>query len=174
LTIYDATAWLAADPPAGGGGSNYFMLIMMAGIVAVMFFMSRRNKKQQQSQQDFRDSLAPGQRVMTAGGMVGVISDVEGDVVTIMSPAGDQSAYVRRAIRSLVPDEEWEAMLRPYAADEEDEDEDEDEVAAGPGDAALDDVVPEDVAEAEEAGAAGDAEADPDAAGGEAPLKDKD
>jgi hypothetical protein len=40
-----------------------------------------------------------------------------------MSPGGDQSAYVRRAIRSQVTDEEWEAMLQPYPIDEEDEDE---------------------------------------------------
>jgi preprotein translocase subunit YajC len=127
LTTYDAAVWLAETTEPGtasasGGGTNYMMFIFLAGIIAVMFFMSRRNKKQQQTQQNFRDNLEPGQRVMTAGGMVGVISEVEGDVVTIMSPAGDRSAYVRRAIRSVVPDDEWEAMLRPYAADEEEDD----------------------------------------------------
>jgi preprotein translocase subunit YajC len=100
---------------------NVMMIIFLVGMVAVMWFMSRRNKRQQQNQADFRDSLVAGQRVMTAGGMIGLISDVEGDVVTLMSPGGDQSVYVRRAIRSQVSDEEWEAMLAPYARDEEDE-----------------------------------------------------
>jgi preprotein translocase subunit YajC len=127
LTIFDAALLAAASNGSGeegsGGGTSAMMLVFLGLMIAVMFFMSRRNKKQQQKQSDFRDSIAVGQRVMTAGGMVGVVSDVEGDVVTIMSPAGDQSAYVRRAIRSQVSDEEWEAMLAPYPADDEESEE---------------------------------------------------
>ena len=138
-------ALLAAesDQPAqtGGGNSGYMMIIFLGLMIAVMFFMSRRNKKQQQKQSDFRDSLGPGQRVMTAGGMVGVISDVEGDVVTIMSPSGDRSAYVRRAIRSQVPDDEWEAMLQPYPADDEADDEADDLAEDQAGEGELDDAV---------------------------------
>ncbi|MDR2453817.1 MAG: preprotein translocase subunit YajC [Bifidobacteriaceae bacterium] len=121
----DNAVLLAADEAPTGGGMNTMMIVFLALMIGVMFFMSRRNKKQQQKQADFRDKLEAGQRVMTAGGMVGVISEVEGDVVTIMSPSGDRSAYVRRAIRSQVPDDEWEAMLAPYAADDEPDEADE-------------------------------------------------
>ncbi|MDR1799561.1 MAG: preprotein translocase subunit YajC [Bifidobacteriaceae bacterium] len=127
--------WLAdetpTDNPSGtttGGGllsGSLPMLLLLGGMILVMWFMSRRNKKKQQQVGDFRRSLEAGQRVMTVGGMIGTITKTQGDVITIMSPEGDQSAYVRRAIRSLVPDDEWEAMIAEYP-DEPEDDEPED------------------------------------------------
>ncbi|MDR1393804.1 MAG: preprotein translocase subunit YajC [Bifidobacteriaceae bacterium] len=133
-------------PTPGGGSSNFIWVIFLVGMIGLMFFMSRRNKKQQQQQADFRDSLGPGQRVMTAGGMIGVVTGIQGDVVTLMSPSGDESAYVRRAIRSQLSDEEWGAMLEPLAAEDEDlaaEDED----LGGAGDDAPAEDAGEDAAE---------------------------
>jgi preprotein translocase subunit YajC len=155
LTTIDAVLWLAAETPGteeGGGAApsgglmSPMMIILIVGMIAVMWFMSRRNKKQQQQQADARDAMGPGDRVMTTGGMIGVITEVEGDVVTIMSPAGDRSVWVRRAIRSQVSDEEWEAMIQPYPPDE-----DEDAEADGPQG---EDAEPQDAAdESEEEGA---------------------
>jgi preprotein translocase subunit YajC len=117
LSILSAV-YLAADP-APGNGLNVVMLVFLAGMIVVMWFMSRRTRKQQQEQGDFRRSLEAGQRVMTVGGMIGTVTELRGDVVTLMSPSGDESAYVRRAIKSLVPDEEWEALTAPYPVDED-------------------------------------------------------
>ncbi|MDR0594113.1 MAG: preprotein translocase subunit YajC [Bifidobacteriaceae bacterium] len=120
LTIHDAVLLATEEnPPTGGGGSQYVFLIFIVGMIALMWFMSRRNKKQQQQQGDFRRTLDVGQRVMTVGGMIGVISQVQGDVVTLMSPGGDETAYVRRAIKSQVSDEEWTNLTEPYPVDEE-------------------------------------------------------
>jgi preprotein translocase subunit YajC len=124
LTIFDAI--LAETPapdgtqtPAASPGSNWPFLVLLVGMIALMFFMSRRGKKQQAQQGDFRRSLDVGQRVMTVGGMIGVISRADGDVLTIMSPSGDESLYIRRAIKSEVPDDEWEALTQPYPPDED-------------------------------------------------------
>jgi preprotein translocase subunit YajC len=95
------------------------MWVMLIGVAIVMFIMSRRNKKKQGDANAFRSDLAPGQRVMTVSGMVGVVSRVEGDIIVIASDAGDESQWVRRAIRSLVPDDEWEAMTSDYPDDPE-------------------------------------------------------
>ncbi|MDR1823781.1 MAG: preprotein translocase subunit YajC [Bifidobacteriaceae bacterium] len=135
--------WLADETPTGdqtgtGGGGSILsgsmpMIILFGGMILLMFFMSRRNKKKQQDVVDFRKSLAPGQRIMTVGGMIGTITKTQGDTVTLMSPEGDQSVYVRRAIRSLVPDDEWEAMIAEYPDEPEDDEEpleDADEVEA--------------------------------------------
>ncbi|MDR2377885.1 MAG: preprotein translocase subunit YajC [Bifidobacteriaceae bacterium] len=142
MTISDA-AWLAAEEGEAttGGGGNYLMLIFLVGMIALMWFMSRRNKKQQQQQGDFRRSLDVGQRVMTVGGMIGIITGVQGDVLTLMSPSGDESAYLRRAIKSEVSDEEWANLTEPYPVDEDepatgdDARPDEDEPTSGDDDA---------------------------------------
>jgi preprotein translocase subunit YajC len=140
LTIFDAVVLAAAanpgeggtEPSPGGGFGQYGLLIFMAAIVVFMWFMSRRNKKQQQAQGDFRRTLDVGHRVMTVGGMIGTVTGVQGDVLTLMSPSGDESAYIRRAIKSEVSDEEWANLTQPYP-EEEDEDEgvDEEVVEAG-------------------------------------------
>jgi preprotein translocase subunit YajC len=121
-----ATVVSAEDPPApttpGGGGNSIFMLVMFGVLIIAMVVMSRRNKKKQGDANAFRSELAPGQRVMTMAGLVGVITRVEGDVITVASQSGQESQWIRRAIRSLVPDEEWEAMTAEYPDDDEDGD----------------------------------------------------
>ena len=137
MTIFDAVVLAAAanpgeggtEPATGGGFGSYGLLIFMAAIVVFMWFMSRRNKKQQQAQGDFRRTLDVGHRVMTVGGMIGTVTGVRGDVLTLMSPSGDESAYIRRAIKSEVSDEEWANLTQPYPVDE-DEDVDEEVVEA--------------------------------------------
>jgi len=123
----------AAQPSTGGGPLIYILL----GIAVVaMFVMSRRTKKKQAEAGAFRRELGPGQRVMTLSGMIGVVSQVEGDVITIMSASGDESAWLRKAIRSVVPDDEWEALTAEYPADPDEEyseDADEDIDAAEDG-----------------------------------------
>jgi preprotein translocase subunit YajC len=116
------------------GGSNYMVWGLLVVFAVFMYFMSRRNKKRTVDANAFRTELAPGQRVMTLSGMIGVISRVEGDVITIMSASGDESAWVRRSIRSLVPDEEWAAMTEEYPEDP-DEDAAEDSATDEPADA---------------------------------------
>ncbi|MDR1634659.1 MAG: preprotein translocase subunit YajC [Bifidobacteriaceae bacterium] len=122
MTIFDVAVLAEGEEPAtqpGGGGGNYVLLIFIGGMILLMWFMSRRNKKQQQQQGDFRRALDVGQRVMTVGGMIGVVTQVNGDVLTLMSPSGDESAYLRRAIKSVVSDEEWGNLTEPYPLDED-------------------------------------------------------
>ena len=58
----------------GGGGMS--MLIMMALIFVIMWlFMIRPQQKKQKEIQKFRNSIAKGQAVVTAGGIYGVVRD---------------------------------------------------------------------------------------------------
>ncbi|MDR2373529.1 MAG: preprotein translocase subunit YajC [Bifidobacteriaceae bacterium] len=144
------------EQSASAGPGNYMMLIFLVGMIALMWFMSRRNKKQQQQQGDFRRTLDVGQRVMTVGGMIGTVTDVQGDVLTIMSPSGDESAYLRRAIKSQVSDEEWANLTAPYPEEQvealteaaDDAEAADDESGGGVGSGESDDE-PDDAPEAE-------------------------
>lgn len=128
MNLVDLTL-LAEDPPTqgnegGGGGSNMMLLVMLVGVVALFWYMSRRSKKQQGKVEDFRNTLGVGTRVMTVGGMIGVVSAVHGDIVTLRSPSGDETAYTKRAIREAVTDDMWDAMLSPPVAPEFDDQDD--------------------------------------------------
>ena len=119
-------AWLAAEEPtpasgggAGGNSGTLMFVVLMVGVVLLFWLMSRRNKKQQGKVEDFRNTLTVGTRVMTVGGMIGVISAIHGDVITLKSPKGDETVYTKRAIREAVTDDMWQAMIVPVSVDEE-------------------------------------------------------
>lgn len=75
----------ASAPQASGSGlGNYSMLIMMLLIFVVMyFFMIRPQQKKQKEIAKFRDSLKKGDKVITAGGIYGVISEVKENYVLL-------------------------------------------------------------------------------------------
>jgi len=134
--------WLAMGAPDGtgeggeaaaGGGFGLMLPVMLVGLVLVFWMMSRRNKKQQGKTDDFRNNLTVGTRVMTLGGMIGVISAINGDVITLKSPSGDETAYTKRAIREAVTDDMWAAMIEPPSIEDEVYPEDEPTVDDQPG-----------------------------------------
>ena len=62
---------LAAQGAAGGG---YQMIIMMVVIFAIMYFlMIRPQQKKQKEIKNFQNSIQPGTKVITAGGVYGTV-----------------------------------------------------------------------------------------------------
>ena len=54
------------------------MLLMMVLIFAIMwFFMIRPQKKKQNEIQNFRANITRGQQIVTAGGIYGVVKDID-------------------------------------------------------------------------------------------------
>ena len=65
-------------------GSGWSMWIMLALIFVVMwFFMIRPQRKQQKELENFRNSLKNGDKVVTIGGIYGVVCDVKEAYVLI-------------------------------------------------------------------------------------------
>lgn len=59
-------------------GGNFSFLIMMVLIFAVMyFFMIRPQQKKQKELAKFRDQLQKGDKVVTIGGIYGVVAEVK-------------------------------------------------------------------------------------------------
>lgn len=66
-------------------GSGMSMIVMMIAIFAIMyFFMIRPQNKKQKEIQKFRNSIAPGQDVVTAGGIYGKVKEVNDADNTLM------------------------------------------------------------------------------------------
>ena len=54
------------------------MIIMMVAIFAIMwFFMIRPQQKQQKKIKEFRQSIERGTEIVTAGGIYGVVRDID-------------------------------------------------------------------------------------------------
>ena len=69
---------------APAAGSNCSFLIMMLLIFVVMwFFMIRPQQKKQKELAQFRNSLKKGDKVVTIGGIYGVVSDVKEQYVIV-------------------------------------------------------------------------------------------
>ena len=72
---------LQAAPATGGGMSMWIMLALI--FVVMWFFMIRPQRKQQKEMENFRNSLKNGDKVVTIGGIYGVICEVKEAYVLI-------------------------------------------------------------------------------------------
>ena len=99
------------------------LLIFVVIAVAGLLFMSSRTRKTQRAAMEFRNTLGPGDEVMTHSGLLGTVVDVEDDVITLESAPGSRSRWIRAAISK---------KIEPPVADVDDEDDtvddDEDQV----------------------------------------------
>lgn len=59
----------------GGGMSSFVIMLVLMGVV-MYFFMIRPQRKRQKEIQNFRNQLAVGSKVVTAGGVYGTVSDL--------------------------------------------------------------------------------------------------
>ena len=95
----------AATPAPGVGGFNPMMIVMMLGMLGLLFFMQSRAKKQAAQRDAFRQTLRPGQRVMTQGGLVGTIVGInEATDTVIIDSAGSRCEYMRQGIAKTLDD----------------------------------------------------------------------
>lgn len=75
--LLEGAAGAGTGAPAGGGGGMMSSLIMIVLLFVVMyFFMIRPQRKQQKELDRFRNSMEKGQKVVTAGGIYGVVKEV--------------------------------------------------------------------------------------------------
>ena len=62
---------------AQGGGGMPFIFMMVIIFAIMWFFMIRPQQKKQKEIQNFRNSITKGQQVVTAGGIYGVVKDID-------------------------------------------------------------------------------------------------
>ena len=69
---------------AAQGGSLVMTVLMLVGWLAIIYFLMIRPQKKQQKQMDeLRNSVQPGDNIMTTGGFYGVVLDVVDDTVIV-------------------------------------------------------------------------------------------
>ena len=94
---------LLLDAPVGAAGGGSMMWIMLIAMFVIMyFFMIRPQNKQRKELQRFRDNLAVGQEIVTAGGIHGVIKSIDevDNTVTVEVATGVKVKFSKSAILS--------------------------------------------------------------------------
>ncbi len=75
---------LLMQAPAGAAGSGSMMWIMLIAMFVIMyFFMIRPQNKKQKEIANFRKSLQVNQQVITAGGIYGIIKEINDNQVVL-------------------------------------------------------------------------------------------
>jgi preprotein translocase subunit YajC len=93
---------LQAAPAAQAQSGGASMWIMLALIFVVMwFFMIRPQKKQQKELQNFRDGLKKGDKVVTIGGIYGIVCEVKEGTVLLEV---DNNVKIRVSKNALIKD----------------------------------------------------------------------
>ncbi|PRY17874.1 preprotein translocase subunit YajC [Kineococcus rhizosphaerae] len=81
------------------GGSNVILLVAMA---ALLVFMFSRTRKQQRAQQEMRNGIAPGARVMTTSGLFGTVVETSPEEIVLEIAPGLQTRWTPRAVARVV------------------------------------------------------------------------
>lgn len=92
-----------------------FLIILAVGLGLMMWFSSRGRAKQEQMLEQTINSLEPGTWVRTTTGFYGIFSDIDGDVVILETPSGEETYWAKRSI--------FQIGDPPFASTEADDDE---------------------------------------------------
>lgn len=103
----------AAAPATGGGADGGFMpiLIMMGMIFAVFYFLvARPQNKERKRQQEVRDAVKSGDKVITIGGVHGKVTgvDMTNDTVAVKVDTNTTIHFSKGAIATVILKEEHE------------------------------------------------------------------
>ena len=96
---------LAMSPPQGGNPSDglFSTLIMFMLIIGIFYFMILRpQQKRQKERQKLLEALKKGDRIVTSGGMYGVISGIDEKSVLVQVADNVKIKFERGAIASVV------------------------------------------------------------------------
>ena len=88
----------------GGAG---FLLIILA-FVFLYFVIVRPQKRRQLAQQRLLDDLKVGDEIVTAGGLLGEVREVQDEEVVLRIAPGTDVRIARRAVAGITPPEEEE------------------------------------------------------------------
>ena len=99
--ISDAQAQAAGAAPPGGGLSQ--ILILAVFVVVFYFLLIRPQQKKQKEHRQMIDALAVGTEVVTGGGVLGKVTDLGDQFVTVEIADGVKVKIQRHSIAAVLP-----------------------------------------------------------------------
>lgn len=100
----ETVAYAGAQAGEGGGANPLPMLLMIAGLIVLFyFFLIRPQQKQRKRHQELVAALQRGDEVIMASGMMGIISKVEDDNVTVRVAKNTELRFQKQAVSATLP-----------------------------------------------------------------------
>ncbi len=93
----------AAGTDSGGGSSMWIPLVAMGAIF--YFLMIAPERKQRKARQAMLDAVKKGDSVMTTGGIMGTVANVEESRVTVQVSDGVRMRFSRQAIQAVLDED---------------------------------------------------------------------
>ena len=103
MNLIETTAYAA---PAGGaaGGDPMITWIFMGGFILIFYFLLiRPQSKRRKEHQALVGGLSKGDEIVTAGGIVGLITKVEDDFVKVELNQGVEIRIQKTAVGATLP-----------------------------------------------------------------------
>jgi preprotein translocase subunit YajC len=82
-----------------------YLIIIVVLFAALWLFLIRPQKRRQVEQARLQDSVAPGDEILTAGGIHGTVRGVEDELVQVEIAPGTVIRLDRRAVASVLQEE---------------------------------------------------------------------
>src|SRR5699024_11764730 len=80
------------------------LIVLVVGLGGLLL-LNWRTRKKQQEQLSLRARLEIGQQVQTIGGVIGTITAIEDDRITIESTPGAEIVFLKQALARLIEDD---------------------------------------------------------------------
>jgi preprotein translocase subunit YajC len=100
--------------------TSLIFIILIFALMWLLFIRPQRRK--QQAQRDMLSNVAPGDEIVTAGGLYGTVRAVDDEALMLEIAPGTEVRVAKRAVAAVIPPEEEE--------EEEEVDEEEDDSEA--------------------------------------------
>lgn len=107
LNFFISNAYAESAGPFSGagpqGGGMSFMIMFAVFFIFIYFFIWRPQNKRAKEQQNLLESLAKGDEVITAGGMLGRISKINGQYMTVTVANNVDIVMQKSSVVSVMP-----------------------------------------------------------------------
>jgi preprotein translocase subunit YajC len=101
-------------------------LIIVALFVLFWLLLIRPQRRRQRAQDDMISSLRVGDEIVTAGGLYGDVTAIEGDEVYVEIAEGIEVRVARRAVAGVMPDDDEDELEEDELEEDEAEPQSED------------------------------------------------
>jgi preprotein translocase subunit YajC len=103
-----ATTQPQVPPPWWANPQDMFLLLLFAMVMYFVFSSSRTKRQEQKRRDDMLHNMKRGDRVLTAGGMLGTVVDVRDTEVVLKVDEGSNTKikFTRDAIKRVLAEDE--------------------------------------------------------------------
>ncbi len=98
LTLLTQATTGAGETGTGSGLSFQFIIMVVAMIAVFYFFMIRPQQKRQKELAEFRNELKQGDKIVTIGGIHGVVQSVNDNTIIVAIAEGVNVSFEKSAI----------------------------------------------------------------------------